>query len=1175
MGKGNLASLERDRVPSPRPIAPKEVPLVDRTEEMNVLKEAVYRSVHGEGGLVFVHGEAGIGKTRLLREVGAYARSRGVQVLYGRCPALFRMDGVPPYIIWKEVIKDYLGECTPEQLYRVIGFYPAEVAKLVPELSLKLRTLPPSVQISPEQEQNRLFEAVSQFIANISQETPLLVVLDDLQWTDSSSLLLLHYLARGIPGTPLLLLGAYRSTEVDAGHALTPILTDLNRERLLESVQLKRMSLDDVSEMIRSILEQEDVPEEFCKLIYDKTRGNPFFAEEVVKSLKEEGVIHREQNKWAFKDVSRIEFPESVKNVLKTRLGRLDEECLNVLTLASFTGNDFTFDAIGAVTGMEEDKLLKLMDRLFKTGLIREQVVRGEGICSFADILVRDVVYEEVSPLNRKKIHRTVGNALEKVYAKTLDEHFGELAAHFLEGGDKDKALSYFLKAGEKAQKIYANSEAASYFQSVLKQLYENEGECKEKAIVLEKLGDIKSLVGEYDVCMNYWNEALSLWDQMHEKESASRLHRRIADVLWSVKGETEKAKAHYEEALKIQEGEAESVGLASLFEGMANLYLFTENAAKGQPWAQKALELATKLNDYEVIVRSYATLGVCFDTAGNYERGVECHERALKTALDKGYMEIAVREYNNLASSLAQEGENERRRDCAEKGYELAKKVGATKWISWIGTGLASTYIDMGNIEKALPLAEESVELDKKAGNMHNLCWSKNTLGLAYHILGQWDRSEQYHNEALSVSQKAKNIQQTVAGYSYLGLLDADKEEYSKAKEQFEKALNVCVKANWKPHQLYLYLYIAQMEIALGEKEEAARHIGEAHKLFATETKDKLFIAFEYAMSGMLFRAQKNWKKSIEFFEKSLQEFDAFNGRVWWAYWFAKLLLYEYAEMYLESNQEGDKEKAQNLFNQALEIFRKMGAKKDIEKVEARIAFIETGKAVSKPKPIEPVPTGYADLDKLLYGGIPSNCAVVLTSPSCNERDMLVKSFVETGGKEGEITFHLTIDPGAIKPLAEEFASSFSLFVCNPQADAIIKDAANVFKLKGVENLTDISIALTSTIRKLDPSIKGPRRICLGLVSDVLLQHHTVQTRRWLAGLIPELKSEGFTILAVIDSRIHPPEELYAIVGLFDGEISIRERETEKGTGRFLKIQKMSGQKYLEDELLLKKEQQ
>ena len=218
---------------------------------------------------------------------------------------------------------------------------------------------------------------------------------------------------------------------------------------------------------------------------------------------------------------------------------------------------------------------------------------------------------------------------------------------------------------------------------------------------------------------------------------------------------------------------------------------------------------------------------------------------------------------------------------------------------------------------------------------------------------------------------------------------------------------------------------------------------------------------------------------------------------------------------------------------------------------------------------------TGYSDLDRLLCGGIPSGCAVVLTSPSCNERDLLVKRFLETGAKKDEATFYVTINPGLAKALAAEYPSSFWLFVCNPQADAIVKDAPNILKLKGVENLTYISIALTSTIRKLEPSSKGARRICLIFVSDVLLQHNAVQTRRWLTSLIGELKSAGFTILAVFDPEMHSSQDARAILDLFDGEINIRERETEKGRAKYLKIQKMSGQKYLEDELLLKKEQQ
>jgi len=1161
-----LTSLERDHVPSARPITAKEVPLVDRTEEMNVLKEAVYRAVHGEGGLVFIHGEAGIGKTRLVRELGAYARSRGVQVLYGRCPALFRMDGVPPYILWKEVIKDYLETCTPEQLYRVIGYYPAEVAKLVPELSQKLRSMPQSLPISPEQEQNRLFEAVSQFITNISRETPLLVVLEDLQWTDPSSLLLLHYLARGVQKTPLLLLGAYRSTDIDARHPLSPVLTELNRERLPQSVSLKRMSLNDISEMIRQMLEQDDIPAELCKAVYEKTRGNPFFAEEVVKSLKEEEIIYRERNRWEFKETSEFEFPETVKNVVKARISRLDEDCQNVLTMASFVGNDFTLEALCGITGIEESKLLEIMDRLVKTGLIKHRAVRGEDVCSFADIIVRDVEYEEVGTFKRKKLHSIVGSTLEKVYSKKIDEHFGELALHFLEGGDKDKALVYFLKAGEKAARIYANSEASSYFQSALTLLEEKEGETREKARVLERLGDIKRLVGEYDPCMKRWNEALQVWKQLGEKEKVAGLHRKMALTLWRDIGNTEQARENFEEALKILEAEPENVELAALYAARAHMSFFTEDVTKARSWAEKALELAKKLNASEVIASSYVNLGLVFSATGEKEKALECLEKALKIALDNGYVTVAGRAYNNLALDLPAE-ENERILDCYEKGLELAKKAGVIDQISWFGIMLASRHLGMGNSDKALTLAEQSESLDRKIGNLFNLSNSTFNLGAYYHYLGEWNKSEQYLKESLSISKKTNNAQAISLSYAWLGWSYYDKGEYAKAKEFFDGMIEINEKRGGKAIQISGYQWLAMDDIELGEIDKAKTLLDDLHK-FAHEKQDKLLIADENATRAMLLRAEKKWKESIELFEKSLQEYEALGARQWNVYWLAKCILYEYARVYLERNQPGDKEKARDLLSQALEMFQKMGAKKDVEKVEAKLLYIETGKVASVPKPTELVCTGYADLDKLLCGGLLSSSAVVLTSPSCKERDLLIKSFLKTGAEKGEVTFYLTTSARAAKALAEEFQSGFYIFVCNPQADAIGESSANVFKLKGVENLTEISIVLTSAIHKLDASLKGPRRACIDIVSDALLQHHAVQTRKWLTALTTELTSTGFTILAVVDPQMHPPEELHAILGLFDGEINIY----EKGTEQFLRIKRMSNQKYLEDEQLLKK---
>jgi len=947
-----LASLERDRAPLAHPIASKEIPLIDRLEEMKLLKQAADRAIQGKGGLVFLHGEAGIGKTRLARELRAYAQLRGMQVLYGSCPGLFRMGGVPPYVLWREVIRNYLENSSLEQLYRVIGFYPAEIAKVAPEIIQKLRSIPQSLPIGPEQEQNRLFEAVSQFITNISREAPLLVVLDSLQWADSSSLLLLHYLARSVYGTPLLLLGAYRSSEIDADHPLSPILMELNRERLLQSVQLKRMPLDDVSEMIKHMLEQDDVHQEFCKSVYEKTRGNPFFVEEVVKSQKEEGVIYREENKWKIKSVSSIDFPETVKSVIKNRISRLDEECQNTLSMASFVGNDFTFEALSAVTNIGEDELLDVMEKILKIGLVKERVVHGEDVYSFTDIMIRDVVHEEVSHLRHKKLHGVVGRALEKAYGKNIDEHFGELALHFLESGDKEKALSYFLKAGEKASKVYANSEAISYFQSALRLLEDKDGELREKGHLLERLGDIKSFVGEYDACVKYWNEALLLWKQLDEKAKVSKLHRRMANVLWAEIGDTEKAKEHHEKALKILEAEPESVELASVYNDVANMMLFhIGNMAKALSWAEKALELAEKLNDFEVAANSYATLGGVSSYTGDNKKAIECLEKALKISLDNGFMKTALRVYNDLAAVLPSE-ENERRLEFYEKALELARKVGYISFQSGIGTNLAGYYLNMGNVDKAVLLAEESVVLGRKAGLMTLLPMSISVLGFAYQILGEWDKSEQCYKEALSISERQSDFQSIAFCYASVGWFHFDKGEYVKAKKFYEKVIEGYENAGAKHSQMGASTELALAYIKLGEIEKAENLINSLCK-FTPKVEDKLLIARVDALRAMLFRAQKKWKESIEYFEKGLQEYEALNAMRWNVYWLAKTFLCEYARVYLERDQEGDKEKAHNLLVQALEIFQKMGAKKDVEKTIRLMEGLQPSKIQTGEKAI------------------------------------------------------------------------------------------------------------------------------------------------------------------------------------------------------------------------------
>jgi len=213
-------------------------------------------------------------------------------------------------------------------------------------------------------------------------------------------------------------------------------------------------------------------------------------------------------------------------------------------------------------------------------------------------------------------------------------------------------------------------------------------------------------------------------------------------------------------------------------------------------------------------------------------------------------------------------------------------------------------------------------------------------------------------------------------------------------------------------------------------------------------------------------------------------------------------------------------------------------------------------------------VSVGYRDLDNLLFGGIPEKYAVVLSSISCDETMLIVNRFLEKGAKEGEITLLVTVEASRWERLAEEFPN-FHLFVCNPQAEIAIKTLPNVVKLRGVESLTDINIPLLATLRKLEASNNKPRRICIEILSDVLLQHHAAQTRRWLIGLITELKSRGFIVLAMMNPHMHSLEEVQAILDLFDGEIEVYEKESRK----LLRIKKMYGQNYISDDLPLTKD--
>jgi len=1169
MEVADVTPRESGFVPSSRSVMPKETPLINRIEEMELLKGSAESAIRGEGCTVFLYGEAGIGKTRLTRELRPHAQSNGMQILYGRCPSLFTIGSIPPYVLWREVIRDYLQICTPEQLQSIVIAYPSEICKIVPELKQKLKEIPESPPLSPEQEHDRLFEAVSQFIENISRIMPLVVLLDDLQWCDLSSLQLLHYLARGIYRDSILLLGAYRDTDVDETHPLFPLLSDLKRSQQLQSIRLNRLSLDEVSGMIKEILIQDEIPREFCNLIFEKTRGNPYFVEEVMLSLKESGVIYPYGPEYRFKQVSEIEFPDTVKSTIQSRLTRLDNETKQVLTLASFIGNDFNIDALQKVTGLEEEKLLDLMEKMTDKKLLKCRVVRGTDTCSFTDILVRDVLFESVSPLKRKKFHAIVASALEAAYAGEIEEHLGELAAHFLESGEKEKALNYFLKAGEKAQQVYANNEAVSYYQSALDLLREKGGRAEERARILEVLGDIQQIIGQLDACLNSFSEALGLQQKLKENEKAARLHRKIARG-WVMKGERAKAQEQLAMAQTILEALPASSELANLYLNIADMHWRQMDYEKGITLAQKSLALAEKLNAPETVALAHLIIGSIV-LLKNRRQAVEYYEKGLEFALKNNYLRHAMLAYSVLGDANMGIVDWQKRQDYTQKGYELAKKIGAIASQAFIGLSLAGQYLNKGKIDLALQLNEESVALNRKSGNLNLLPLSLVALGSFYRITGEWEKSEKLLQEAVVVAEKTNNLVAASTAFTNIGRFLQEKGELPKAKEYFEKAYKLSETAEAKQLQTAHLINLCGIYLQLGELDKAEALLEKLQKITEESERPDL-IAQATQLRARMLLAQKKYDESIEQIEKLHQILEQHNVRQLRPYFFAKTVS-ECVRAYIERGKEGDKQKGRNLLGQALEAFRKVCAKKDIEETEAMLINLEKGQLTSwEAKPTELVATGYVTLDRLLYGGIHTGFAVALVSSSGEELNSIIRCFLETGAGRGQPTFYLATHPDLAGSLAFDFPSSFYLFVCNPQAEALIKPAPNIFTLKGVENLTTINIALTQATRKLDQT-KIPRRICIDLLSDILLQHGPIITRKWLNELLTQLKAAGFTILAVLDPQMHSTEHLHAVLGLFEGEANIRETETEKGSIKFLRVKRMGNLKYLKEEVRLTEE--
>ncbi|MGI8856899.1 MAG: ATP-binding protein [Thermomicrobiales bacterium] len=425
--------------------------LVGRAREQAILRDALTGATEGQGGLVLIAGEAGIGKTALAEALCREASERGALVLVGRC---YDLTETPPYGPWIELFGRY---------------QPGNGSPALPEPFARRGT------VGAVASQAALFRQVQDFLAALAAKRPIVLLLDDLHWADPASLDLLRVIARTIAALPLLILATYRSDEVTHDGVLAQLLPAFVREASARRLDLRRLEFDDMCALVAARYNLADTDAvRLAAHLNERAGGNPFFIGELLHTFEEERVLHAVDGRWAVGDLTRTQVPLLIRQVIERRLAHLDDEARRLLAIAAVIGQEIALPLWCAVAETDEDALLPAIERAVAAHLL-EETSAHTGIC-FVHALIRETLYDRTSLPPRRVWHRRVGEALTTEPNPDPDT----VANHFLRAGDT-RAAEWLVQAGDRAQHAYAYLTAAQRYEAALVFMRSDDGNLAEQ----------------------------------------------------------------------------------------------------------------------------------------------------------------------------------------------------------------------------------------------------------------------------------------------------------------------------------------------------------------------------------------------------------------------------------------------------------------------------------------------------------------------------------------------------------------------------------------------------------------------------------------------------------------------------------------------------------------------
>jgi pimeloyl-ACP methyl ester carboxylesterase/predicted Ser/Thr protein kinase len=403
---------------------------VGRDEEIAELWYRWEEACKGRHQIVFLAGEPGIGKTRLVAEFAHSAHVEGATVLLGGTEEGARFPNQP----FIEALRHYVAICPAGILQQQISTYGAELTRMIPEINQRLPHLPVLPPPKSDSERYRLFDAFAGMLVKACDFQPVVLILEDLHWAEKETLLLLKHIVRTTLQSPLLILATYRDTELPRTHPLVRTLSDLRRGRKFRKVSLTGLVEKEIGHMIDAWVGL-DAPSDVISGVFEQTDGNPFFVEEILLYLMDTGAIY-EQNGRCMTDMpaEQMGIPEEVKEIIRMRLARLSDECDSMLTIASVIGHDFGIDALKRASDLSEDRLLELLEEASAARVIKD-VPGFVGQYTFCHALIHETLYEDLTTTRRVRLHGQTLQYADNGGVKLAYEVLGRAGPHFIATG--------------------------------------------------------------------------------------------------------------------------------------------------------------------------------------------------------------------------------------------------------------------------------------------------------------------------------------------------------------------------------------------------------------------------------------------------------------------------------------------------------------------------------------------------------------------------------------------------------------------------------------------------------------------------------------------------------------------------------------------------------------------